>query len=174
MQYSLDDDRPDVHASCFVAPSASVIGDVALAADCSVWPYASVRADSDVIRIGQGSNIQDNAVLHTADGYPAIVGANVTIGHNAIVHGCTVGDNTLIGMNATVLSGAEIGDHCIIAAGAVIPEGREIPPESVVMGVPGEVVRDVTADDIDRITENARIYVEKKDRYRDGFRPVEE
>ncbi len=173
MQYEIDGNTPDIHDSCFVAPDATVIGHIDLAEDCSVWPGAVVRADSDTITIGARTNIQDNAVLHTAEGYPTNVGWDVTIGHSAIVHACTVADECLIGMGSKVLTGAEIGEHCIIAAGAVIPEGREIPPGSVVMGVPGKVVRDATSEDIDRIRKNAQVYVDKKERYRAGFAPLE-
>lgn len=172
MRYEIDGNTPDIPDSCFVAPNASIIGEVSLATDCSVWPFASLRADSDTITVGAGTNIQDNTVLHTATGYPTTVGENVTIGHNAIVHACTVADECLIGMGAVVLTGAEIGEHCLIAAGAVIPEEKEIPAGSVVMGVPGKVVREVTEDDVERIRENARIYVEKAEKYRDGLREL--
>lgn len=172
MEYALDGTAPEVPESCFVAPNASIIGNVELGAECSVWPFASIRADSDTIRIGDRSNIQDNAVLHTAEGYPTIVGEGVTVGHQAVVHGCTVADNVLVGMGARVLSGAEIGADCIIGAGAVVTEDVEIPPGSVVMGVPGTVVREVDEEDVERVRENARIYVEKKERYTQAFEPV--
>lgn len=173
MQYEIDGNTPSIPDSCFVAPNASVIGDIRLAENCSVWPFASLRADSDTIAVGRGTNIQDNTVLHTAEGYPTDVGRNVTIGHNAIVHACTVDDECLIGMGSTILTDAEIGKHCIIAAGAVVPEGKKIPPKSVVMGVPGTVVRDVTEDDVERIRNNAQIYVDKAEQYRETFRQVE-
>ncbi len=174
MQYDIDGNTPDIHDSCFVAPNASLIGHVDLAAECSVWPFASIRADSDTISIGRESNVQDNAVLHTAEGYPTNVGERVTIGHSAIVHACDVGDETLIGMGAKVLTDAVIGDNCIIAAGAVIPEGKEIPDGSVVMGVPGKVVRDVTDADVERIRTNAQVYVEKRETYRNTFHAREQ
>jgi len=173
MRYAIDDTTPEIDESCFVAPDATIIGHVDLAADASIWPGAVVRADSDTIRIGERSNVQDNAVLHTAGGYPTNVGRDVTIGHSAIVHACDVGDETLIGMGAKVLTDAVIGDNCIVAAGAVVPEETEIPDGSVVMGVPGQVVREMTADDIERVRENARIYVEKKDSYRDGLQRLD-
>lgn len=173
MQYSIDDETPDIHDSCFVAPNCSIIGNVTLEEDCSVWPFASLRADSDSITVGARTNIQDSAVLHTATGYPTEVGDDVTIGHSAIVHACTVKDETLIGMGAKVLTDAVIGKHCIIAAGTVIPEGKEIPDGSVVMGVPGKVVREATEEDVARIRENAKIYVEKAERYKENFRQVE-
>lgn len=172
MEYALDGNAPHVPESCFVAPNASLIGDVALGEDCSAWPFASIRADSDTIRIGERSNIQDCAVLHTASGFPTVVGGGVTVGHQAVVHGCTVRDDVLVGMGARVLSGAEIGERCIIGAGAVVTEGVEIPAGSVVMGIPGEVVREMRDRDVERVRENARIYVEKKDRYRGGMEPI--
>lgn len=173
MKYEINGNAPAIPESCFVAPNASIIGDIRLGEDCSVWPFASLRADSDTITIGDRSNVQDNAVLHTAEGYPTDIGQDVTIGHNAIVHACTVADECLIGMGSTILSGAEIGEHCIIAAGAVVPEGKEIPEGSVVMGVPGTVVREVTEEDVDRIRNNAQVYVDKARSYRETFRAVE-
>lgn len=173
MRYEIDGNAPDIHDACFVAPNASVIGEVTIEEESSVWPFASIRADSDVIRIGERCSVQDGAVLHTADGFPCRIGNDVTIGHGAIVHACTVADECLIGMGAKVLTGAEIGEHCIVAAGAVIPEGKEIPAGSVVMGVPGKVVREVTEEDVKRIRENAEIYVEKAERYKKGFAPAD-
>lgn len=172
MEYGLGDTAPDVHEDAFLFPSADIIGDVEIGADSSVWPSASVRGDSNQVRIGEGTSIQDGCVVHTTADDPAIIGDRVTVGHGAIVHGCTVDDEVLIGMGARVLSGATVGEHSIIAAGAVVPEGMAIPSNSVVMGVPGEVVRETTADDIERIHENAQIYLEKVDRYRDGLDEV--
>lgn len=173
MRGRINNKEPTIPDSCFVAPNSSIIGDVALGGDCSVWPFASIRADSDTISIGARSNVQDCAVLHTAAGYPTVVGKGVTVGHQAVVHGCTVGDNVLVGMGARILSGAKIGEDCIIGAGAVVTEGAEIPEGSVVMGVPGKVVREMQGTDVVRVRDNARIYVEKKNQYRDGFHPVE-
>lgn len=172
-QYTVNDDTPQIPDSCFIAPNAAVIGDVTLGEDCSVWPAATVRADSDRIRIGDRTNIQDGAVLHTADDTPVTVGESVTIGHQAIVHGCAVEHQCLIGMGARILSNAVIGKHSIIAAGAVVTEGMEVPERSMVMGVPGEIVREVTDEEVERIRENAQIYVAKKNRYHDSFTPVD-
>ncbi len=172
-RYEIDGNTPSIPDSCFVAPNASIIGDIRLGRDCSVWPFASLRADSDTISIGDRTNIQDNAVLHTAENYPTDIGENVTIGHNAIVHACTVADECLIGMGSTILTDAEIGKHCIIAAGAVVPEGKKIPEGSVVMGVPGTVVRDVTDADVERIRNNAQVYVDKTEQYRETFHRIE-
>lgn len=169
MKYELDGERPEIHDSCFVHPDATIIGDVRVGGQSSVWPHASLRGDSNSIRVGDRTSVQDGAVLHTTAQDPCVVGDDVTIGHGAIVHGCEIGDEVLVGMGSSVLSGAEVGDRCIIAAGALVTEGTEIPPGSVVMGVPGEVVREVTEDDIEYIRDNAQVYVDKTERYRSGL-----
>ena len=154
---------PSPGERCFVAETAAVIGDVTLGADCSVWFGASVRGDSAPITVGAGSNIQDNATVHCSDGAPAVIGKNVSIGHNAVVHSAAVEDDVLIGMGAVVLNGAVIGAGSIVGAGAVVTKGTVIPPNSLVMGVPGRVVRPVPPG---ANLENARLYVEKKEAYR--------
>jgi len=166
MKYELDGDRPDVDDSCFVHPEATIIGDVGIGEQSSVWPHASIRGDSNSIRVGERTSVQDGAVLHTTVQDRCVVGDDVTVGHGAIVHGCEVADEVLVGMGSSVLSGAEVGEQSIIAAGALVTEETEIPPRSVVMGVPGEVVREVTEDDIAYIRENAQVYVDKTERYR--------
>ena len=128
----------------FIAPTATVIGDVSLGADTGIWFGAVVRGDKDRIEIGNGSNIQDNAVVHTSKGYPTLIGKEVSVGHGAILHGCTISDRVLVGMGAIVMNGAVVGEDSIIAAGAVVTEGAVIPPGSVVMGVPGKVVKQAT------------------------------
>ncbi len=164
--YQLDDWRPEVDGSAWVAASASVIGRVTLEADTSVWFNAVLRGDNEPITIGDSSNIQDLAVLHTdVDGAPVIIGRGVTVGHNAMLHGCTVGDNSLIGINAVVLDGAEIGRNCLIGAGALVPEGKKIPDNSLVMGIPGKVVKEVDAEREATLTRSARIYVDNFKRY---------
>lgn len=139
-----------IHPTAFIAPAATVIGEVTLDANVSVWFGAVLRGDTDRIEVGKGSNVQDNAVLHTDAGSPCIVGSNVTIGHGAVVHGCTVEDGALIGINATVLSGAHIGAGSIIGAGAVVPEGCMIPPGTLAVGVPARLVREL--DEVGRST----------------------
>lgn len=136
---------PVIDDTAFVAPTAAVIGDVVIGADSSVWFGAVLRGDEAPIRIGRGSNVQDNAVLHCDHGSPMTIGDNVTIGHGAIVHGATIGDNVLIGMGAIVLDGAKIGDNCIVGAGAVVKERAEVPANSMLVGVPAKVIR--TLDD---------------------------
>ena len=140
--------KPDIHPSVFVAPGAVVRGDVQLAAGSSVFYNAVLRGDRAAISIGEGTNIQDNCVVHVEYDLPVTVGKNVTVGHGAILHGCTIGDETLIGMGAIVLNGAKIGKNCLIGAGALVPEGREVPPRAVMVGVPAKQIRTLTDEEV--------------------------
>lgn len=157
---------PKITQDCFVAENASIIGDVTLEKDASVWYGAVVRGDEEAIIIGEGSNVQDNAILHCDPGYPMTIGKNVTIGHGAIVHGCTVGDNTLIGMGAIVLNGAVIGKNVIVGAGALVKENDEIPDGAVVVGVPAKVVKKDEEFNSMRNAINAEAYVELAQEHR--------
>lgn len=139
--YALGEKSPTIHADTWVAPDANVIGQVVMEAGSSVWFGTTIRADHEQILIGEGSNIQENCVMHVDPGFPMTIGTNCTIGHKVMLHGCMIGDNSLIGMGATVLNGAKIGKNCLIGAGALITEGKEIPEGSVVMGAPGRVVK---------------------------------
>ncbi len=152
----------------FVAENATVIGDVVLGDDVSVWFGAVVRGDRDRIVVGAGSNIQDNAVVHTTIGFPVTIGRDVSVGHGAVLHGCTIRDRVLVGMGAVVLNGAVVGEGSIIGAGAVITEGKEIPAHSLVLGVPGKVVKETTSAQREKIFHNAREYVRLAERYRHG------
>jgi carbonic anhydrase/acetyltransferase-like protein (isoleucine patch superfamily) len=152
----------------FVAGNATVIGNVTLAEDVSVWFGAVVRGDKDRISIGRASNIQDNAVVHTSHGFPVTLGAQVSVGHGAILHGCTIGDRVLVGMGAIVMNGADVGAGSLIAAGAVVTEGAKIPPGSVVMGVPGKVVRPVSPEQAAHIVRNAESYADLARSYHDA------
>lgn len=145
----------------FVANTATVIGDVEIGDDCSVWFGAVLRGDSDEIRVGHRTNIQDNAVVHCDPGAPAIIGDDCVVGHNAIVHGAQLGNAVLVGMNATVLNHAKIGNNVIIGANALVTGGTEIPDNSLVLGSPAKVVKQLSQEQIDGIYENARVYVEK-------------
>jgi len=173
MLYELEGKAP-VHdpKTSWVADSAAVIGDVVLEEDASVWFGAVVRGDNARIHIGRGSNVQDGAVLHVDPGFPLTLGADVTIGHLVMLHGCTIGDGSLIGIGAVVLNGAKIGANCLIGAKALITEGKEIPPRSVVMGAPGKIVRELSDEDLERIRRPARSYVERMRVYRDTLQPV--
>lgn len=152
--------KPSIHVDAFVAETASVIGDVTLEEGVSIWYGAVLRGDIENIHIGKYSNIQDNASVHTETNIPAKLGEYTVVGHNAIVHGCTVGDNCLIGMGAIILNNAVIGDNCIIGAGSLVTEGKIIPPNSLVLGSPGKVVRQVTEEEISGIRKNALRYYE--------------
>ncbi len=154
------DVAPTVHLSAWLAPTATVIGQATIAADASVFFGAVVRADMDRIELGAGSNLQDNVVVHTDFGFPTRIGDGVSVGHAAVVHGCSVEDNCLIGMNATVLNGAVIGTGSLIAAGSVVLEGTSIPPRSLVAGVPGKVRRQLTEEEYTKVLRNAEHYRE--------------
>jgi len=159
---------PKIAASAYIDQSAQVIGDVVVGERSSIWPNVSARGDVNSIRIGDESNVQDNCVLHCdADFFPLTIGNRVTVGHLAMLHGCTIEDDCLIGIGAVVLNGAKIGRGSVIAAGAVVPEGADVPPESMVMGVPAKVKRRITDEERDRFRTNAQHYVEAAQIYRE-------
>ncbi|MGE0218150.1 gamma carbonic anhydrase family protein [Mycolicibacterium sp.] len=159
MNIALDDHLPDVHATAWIATSAAVIGQVRVGKQAGIWYNAVVRGDFDSIVIGDRSNIQDGCVLHVDAGAPLVVGSGVSVGHNAILHSCTIGDDVLIGMGATVLNGAVVGAGTLIAANALVPGGADIPPGSLVAGVPGKVRRQITDDERQHIKDNAARYL---------------
>ncbi len=170
--FALDDLTPQIDATAWVAPDANVIGHVLLALKSSVWFSSTLRGDTELITVGEGSNVQENCVLHTDHGYPLTIGRNCTIGHKVMLHGCTIGDNTLIGMGATILNGAKIGKNCLIGAGALITENKEIPDGSLVMGAPGKVVRQLDAKAITMLEMSAVHYQENAARFAKGLRAV--
>lgn len=170
MLYSLGDKRVETRGDCYVAPNATVIGDVVLENNASVWFGAIVRGDNDRIVIGEDSNVQDGSVLHTDHGMPLSIGKGVTIGHLVMLHGCTIGDYSLVGINAVILNGAKIGKYCIIGANALIPERAEIPDGSIVMGSPGKVVKQVQDFHKGVLHASALHYVENGKRYRTQLR----
>lgn len=172
MIYALVGHAPSLAPDAWVAPDAVVVGRVALAAGASVWFGATLRGDNEPIAVGEGSNIQERCMLHTDMGFPLSVGRDCTVGHHAILHGCTVEDEALIGMGATVLNGARIGRGCLIGAGALVTEGKEIPDGSVVLGSPGKVVRTLDAGAREALRETARHYRANAARFRDGMREV--
>jgi carbonic anhydrase/acetyltransferase-like protein (isoleucine patch superfamily) len=157
-----------IHPTAFIHPSAIVIGDVTLGARVSVWPTAVLRGDSDVIVIGEDSNVQDGTVVHADEGIPTHVGKRVGIGHRAIVHGATIEDDVLIGMGAILLNGSHVGSGSIVAAGAVLTEGKRIPENSLVIGVPGRIVRQTTQDERERIRKTVEAYLELQEQHRAG------
>lgn len=168
-EYVLDGVAPQVDLDAWVAPDANVIGAVTLMAGASVWFGATLRGDNERITVGLGSNVQEACVLHTDMGYPLEIGANCTIGHKAMLHGCMIGDGSLIGMGATVLNGAKIGKGCLIGAGALITEGKEIPDGSLVMGAPGKVVRVLDMAAQAALLKSAEGYQANMRRFRSGL-----
>jgi carbonic anhydrase/acetyltransferase-like protein (isoleucine patch superfamily) len=169
--YTLGDRKPLLGRDAWIAPNATVIGDVHLGDEASIWWNAVLRADNDTIAIGAGSNIQDGSVLHVDDGVPLTLGANVTVGHMVMLHGCTIGEQSLIGIKSVILNRAVIGRHCIIGANSLIPEGKVIPERSLVMGSPGKVVRELTDEEVARLLLAAQGYVTNARRYRELCKP---
>lgn len=165
--HRLGERAPRLAPDAWVAPGAQLVGEVVLGAGASVWFNAVLRADNEPIEVGEGSNVQEGAVLHGDPGFPVRIGAGVTVGHQAMLHGCTIGDGTLVGIQAIVLNGARIGRDCLIGAGALIPEGREIPDRSVVLGAPGKVVRELSEADAAMLRANAQAYVLRARAYRE-------
>jgi carbonic anhydrase/acetyltransferase-like protein (isoleucine patch superfamily) len=172
--YSLDDVAPELPADgdCFVADSARVIGRVRLHARTSVWFNAVLRGDNELIEIGEGSNVQDNCTLHTDEGFPLSVGENCIVGHNVILHGCTIADNVLIGMGAVVMNGARIGRNCVVGAGAIVTEGKTVPDYSLILGAPARVVRTLDPKASAGLFEGAAHYVANGRRFRAGLKQI--
>jgi carbonic anhydrase/acetyltransferase-like protein (isoleucine patch superfamily) len=165
--YRLGDDAPRISASAFVAPNATLIGKVVIGENVSVWFNAVLRGDNEPILIGDGSNVQECAVLHNDRGFPLTVGANVTIGHAAVVHGCTIGDGSLIGIQVVVMNGAVIGRECLVGAGAIVTEGKVFPDRSLILGAPAKLVRELTDEDIARLlADSAPDYSRRRARYK--------
>jgi len=171
--YRLGDDKPDIPSSAFIAVEATVIGKVTLGERVSVWPGAVLRGDNDSITIGDGSNVQDTAVLHTDPGCPLTVGANVTIGHQAMLHGCTVGDGALIGIQAVVMNGAVIGKDCLVGAAALVPEGKTYGDRKLIVGAPAKVVRELSDEEIEKMHRAAPGYVKRQEMYREKLKRIE-
>jgi len=165
MILTINGKTPDVSQAAFIAPDSVVIGDVVLGSDTSIWFNAVVRADLTPIRVGNKSNIQDNATVHVDHNCPVVIGEGVTIGHNAVVHGATIEDHVIVGMNATVLNGAVVGAGSIVAAGALVKEGAIIPERSLVVGIPGKVVKTFSEEETEYQRGNALVYVEAAKEY---------
>lgn len=172
--YALDGVRPDLpdEGRYWVAPDASLMGKVRLKRDASVWFGAVLRGDNEWIEIGEGSNIQDGCVLHTDMGFPLTVAEGCTVGHKAILHGCTIGRYSLVGMGATVLNGVRVGENCLIGANALVPEGREIPDGSLVIGAPAKVVRQLSPEEIAGLEKSAQHYADNARRYAAGLQEL--
>ena len=170
--YQLDAHIPQMADSAWVADSAQVMGAVKIADHASVWFGVTIRGDTESIEIGEGSNIQDGSVMHADHGKPLVVGKHVTVGHMVMLHGCTIGDESLIGIGAVVLNGAKIGKNCLVGAGSLVTEGKVFPDGVMIMGSPAKVVRDVTPEQIDMFRKNALHYVENAQRFRIGLSKI--
>ena len=171
--YQLDAHCPEVADSAWIADNAQVMGAVKVAADASVWFGVTVRGDTESITIGEGSNIQDGSVMHADHGKPLTVGKHVTVGHMVMLHGCTIGDESLIGIGAVVLNGAKIGKNCLVGAGSLVTEGKEFPDGSMIMGSPAKVVRELTAEQIQGLRLSALHYIENARRFKAGLKRLD-
>lgn len=169
MIYSLEGVMPQVSSNVFIAPGSSVVGNVEIAEKASIWFGVVIRGDNDLMYIGEGTNIQDNSVLHSDPGFPLKIGRNCTIGHSAIVHGCTIGDGTLIGMGANILNGANIGENCLIGAGALVTENTIIPDNSLAVGSPARVKRELSKEQIESLQQSALLYQANSKRFAKGL-----
>ena len=170
--YEFDGVAPQIAGSAWVADSAQVMGNVVLGEDTSVWFGTVIRGDTDCITIGAGSNIQDASVLHADFGQPLVVGARVTVGHQVMLHGCTIGDESLIGIGAIVLNGAKIGRNCLVGAGALVTEGKEFPDGSLIVGSPAKAVRVLTPEQIEGLRQSAQHYIDNARRFRATLKPA--
>ncbi|MEZ7829571.1 MAG: gamma carbonic anhydrase family protein [Brachymonas denitrificans] len=170
--YQLDDKTPQIADSAWVADNAEVMGDVRLGENVSIWFNTTLRGDNDPITIGDGTNIQDGSVLHTDEGVPLTIGRNVTVGHMVMLHGCSIGDESLIGIGAIVLNGAKIGRNCLVGAGALVTEGKEFPDGSMIIGSPAKVVRQLTPEQMEGLRYSAQHYIDNARRYKQGLKKI--
>jgi carbonic anhydrase/acetyltransferase-like protein (isoleucine patch superfamily) len=170
--YQVDEHVPQLADGAWVADSAEVMGNVVLEQDASVWFGSVLRGDTERLRVGRGSNIQDGTVVHADPGYPVDIGENVTVGHQVMLHGCSIGDGSLIGIGAVVLNGARIGRHCVVGAGALVTEGKEFPDGSLIVGSPAKAVRQLTPEQIEGFQRGAAHYVENARRFKAGLRKL--
>ncbi|MGN6390582.1 MAG: gamma carbonic anhydrase family protein [Burkholderiaceae bacterium] len=172
-RYQLGDDAPDVDPSAYLSDSATLIGKVTVKAQASVWSNVTIRGDNERITIGERSNVQEGSVLHTDPGYPLDIGTGVTIGHQAMLHGCTVGDGSLIGIQAVVLNNAKIGRNCLVGAGALVTEGKEFPDNSLIIGTPAKAVRTLSDEDIAKLRANADTYVKRGQTFKTALKRID-
>jgi len=170
--YALQEKRPQIHDSAWIAETATIIGDVSIGEQASVWFGVTIRGDNTSITIGNRSNVQENSVLHVDPGFELTVGDDVTIGHQVMLHGCTIGDNCLIGIQSVVMNGATIGKNCLVGAGALITEGKSFPDGSLIVGVPAKVLRPLTEDEIKRLSGSAANYVTRAELFSKELKPV--
>lgn len=170
--YQLGDLVPSIHPDAYISPEATIIGNVTIGAFSSVWPGVVIRGDNDSITIGAGTSIQEGAVLHIDEGCPLKIGDNVTIGHQVMLHGCTIEDGSLIGIQAVVLNNAVIGKSCLVGAGAVVTEGKEFPPESLIIGAPAKVARELSPENIARLKMSAEHYIERASIFKKSLKKI--
>ena len=170
--FELDGNAPHLAEGAWVAESAEVIGKVELHQDASIWPKVVIRGDNDLIQVGVGSNVQDASVLHTDPGYPLIIGKGVTVGHQVMLHGCQIGDGSLIGIGAVILNGAKIGKNCLVGAGALVTEGKEFPDGSLIIGSPAKAVKSLSPEQIAEMNRISSHYVENAARYRKTLKKI--
>jgi len=170
--YQLDDKVPVIPASCYISPEATIIGTVVLGERVSILPGAVLRGDNDPIVIGDDSNVQENSVLHTDPGAPLTIGKGVTIGHQVMLHGCTIGDGTLVGIAAVVLNHAVVGKDCLVGAGAVVTEGKSFPDRSMIVGTPAKVLREISEDNVVRLRMSAESYVRRGAQYKTSLKRI--
>ena len=171
--YQLGDDIPKIPNSAYIAAEATVIGKVILGDNVSIWPGAVLRGDNEPIAIGEGSNVQDGAVLHADPGFPLSIGDHVTVGHQAMLHGCTIGDGALIGIQAVILNGAVIGKDCLVGAGALVPEGKVFPERKLIVGAPAKIVRELSDEDIQKMHRAAPGYVKRQELYKKKLKRID-
>lgn len=170
--YQLGDHAPDVHPSAYITESSNVIGKVKVEANASIWFDVTIRGDNELITIGENSNVQEGSILHTDPGYLLTVGKNVTVGHQAMLHGCTIGDGSLVGIQAVILNGAKIGKNCLVGAGALVTEGKEFPDNSLIIGSPAKAVRTLSEEDIARMHRNTDNYVKRGQLFKEQLKRI--
>jgi carbonic anhydrase/acetyltransferase-like protein (isoleucine patch superfamily) len=170
--YQLGEHAPDIDPSAYVTDNATIIGKVKVEAKASVWFNVTIRGDNELITVGENSNVQECCVLHTDPGYPLTIGKNVTIGHQAMLHGCTIGEGALIGIQAVILNGAKIGRNCLVGAGALVTEGKEFPDNSLIIGSPAKAVRTLSDEDVMRMRGNAAHYAERGQQYKTELKKI--
>jgi carbonic anhydrase/acetyltransferase-like protein (isoleucine patch superfamily) len=170
--YQLGEHAPDIDPSAYIADSANVIGKARIEANASIWFEVTIRGDNELIAIGENSNVQEGCVLHTDPGFPLTVGKNVTVGHQAMLHGCTVGEGSLVGIQAVILNGARIGKNCLVGAGALVTEGKEFPDNSLIIGSPAKAVRTLSEEDIARMQANTGNYVKRGQLFKQSLKRI--
>jgi len=170
--YQLGEHSPSIDPTAFIAETANVIGKAAIGPRASIWFEATIRGDNELITVGENSNVQEGCVLHTDPGFPLTIGSNVTVGHQAMLHGCTIGEGSLIGIQAVILNGAKIGRNCLVCAGALVTEGKEFPDGSLIIGSPAKAVRELSPEDITRMQGNTANYVARGKSFKDNLKRI--